>query len=178
VRPEFFKRDPERYPVRFLAGIWEQRTGTRLTPKQLGQLRDLRTALGELTRDVIDWMTEPVHWWRFGQQVRAESGLQSAPPSPHVGFLLMHRGRALKVMRVELHHSTSAAHRRFCARLDELRCEQWRHLLLVYSADRPEWISKIAAAHTTTDLQRLFIEIVDENTARFDIGSIVEQSPL
>ena len=35
------KRDPKQHPVRFLAGIWQQRTATQLTPKELGQLRDL-----------------------------------------------------------------------------------------------------------------------------------------
>src|SRR5688572_9315771 len=68
------KRDPVEHPVRFLAGLWEQRTETRLTPKELGQLRDLRKALGDFTREVIEWMLDPVHWWRFCQQVRAESG--------------------------------------------------------------------------------------------------------
>src|SRR5665213_461351 len=109
VRSDFFTRDPERHPVRFLAGIWEQRTGTHLTSKQFGQLQYLKNALGNFTRDVIEWMLDPVHWWRFCEQVRAESRLHSAPPFPHVGFILKHHGRALRIMREELRTSTAAA---------------------------------------------------------------------
>ena len=46
------KRDPEHQPVRFLASLWEQRTGTHLTPKELGQLRDIR---GNLATSPVLW---------------------------------------------------------------------------------------------------------------------------
>jgi hypothetical protein len=159
------KTDSEHQPVRFLAGLWEQRTGTHLTPKELGQLRDLRKRLGEFTRDVIDWMVEPIHWWRFCQQVRAESGLHSAPPDPHVGFLLKHHGRALRIMRLELHHSTAAADARFCTQLDSMRSEQLKRLLCVLTAGAPEWQARIESAQTLTELRRVFIDFVDENSA-------------
>jgi len=158
-------RDPEHHAVRFLAGVWEQRTGTQLTPKELGQLRDLRKALGDFTRDVIEWMLEPVHWWRFCQQVRAESGLHSAPPYPHVGFLLKHHGRALKHLRVEVHPSTAPAHVSFCMRLDRLRFEQLKTFLLATGAATSEWQARVNAAQTLTDLQRVFIDLSDETTA-------------
>ena len=159
------KSDPEHQPVRFLAGVWEQHTGTRLTPKELGQLRDLRKALGDFTRDVIEWMLDTGHWWRFCQQVRAESGLHSAPPCPHVGFLLKHHGRALKHLRMALRQSTAPAHVSFCTKLDRLRFEQLKTLMLVYAAGRAEWQARVNAAQTLTDLQRVFIDIVDEDTA-------------
>jgi hypothetical protein len=159
------KSDPVHQPVRFLAGVWEQRTGVQLTSKELGQLRDLRKALGEFTRDVIEWMLDPVHWWRFCQQVRAESGLHSAPPYPHVGFLLKHHGRALKYLRVELHQSSVEVHVSFCTRLDRLRFEQLKTFLLATGAATPEWQARVNAAQTLTDLQRVFIDLSDETTA-------------
>lgn len=159
------KSDPKLQPVRFLADVWEQHTGSRLTPKELGQLRDLRKALGEFTRDVIDWMLDPVHWWRFCQQVRADSGLRSAPPYPHVGFLLKHHGRALKHLRIELQQSPAAAHISFCTRLDRLRFEQLKTLLLATGAATPEWHARVCAAQTLTDLQRVFIDLPDQTTA-------------
>lgn len=166
MRPEWkLKNDPDHQPVRFLAGVWERHTKTRLSPKELGQLRDLRKALGEFSQEVIEWMLDPVHWWRFCQQARAESGLHRAPPSPHVGFLLKHHGRALKYLRVELHQSTAAAHVSFCTRLDRLRFEQLKTLLLATGAATPEWHARVNAAQTLTDLQRVFIDLSDETTA-------------
>jgi hypothetical protein len=160
------KRDPQQHPVRFLAGVWEERTETHLTPKELGQLRNLRNSfveknLGDFTRHVIEWMLDPVHWWRFCQQVRAESGpgLHYAPPHPHVGFLLKHRNRALKLVRWESRHSTAPADVSFCTRLDQWEFNEWKSLLLVHAADKPDWLAKIEAADTVTDLQRIFNDL-------------------
>jgi hypothetical protein len=167
VRPAWkTKRDPQQHPVRFLAGIWEQRTGQHLTPKELGQLRDLRKNLDDLTRHVVEWMLDPDHWWRFCQYVQSQSGpgLHPAPPHPHVGFLLKHRGRALNIMRSELRHSTAAPDVSFCARLDQLRYNQLKSLVLVYAAGKPDWLARIDAAQTPTDLDQVFIDIVDEPT--------------
>jgi hypothetical protein len=166
------KRDPEHHPVRFLAGLWQERmassfgvVGMQLTPKELGQLKSLRKALGDFTRDVIEWVLDPVHWWRFSQQVRAEAKLHGAPPHPHVGFLLAHHGRALSIMRWELRDSTAAADISFCTKLDRLRYEQWKALLLVYADGIPAQVTKAATAKTLPDIQRAFIEIVDESIA-------------
>jgi hypothetical protein len=169
LKPEWtLKRDPECQPVRFLGGIWQQRLtanfgviATELTPKELGQLKSLRKALGDLTREVIEWMLNPVNWWHFCQQVRAESRLHHAPPHPHIGFLLAHRGRGLRIMRSKLRNSTAAADVNFCTKLDQLRYEQWKPLVLIYAAVRPEWLAKIEAATTLIDMQRVFVELVD-----------------
>jgi hypothetical protein len=157
------KRDPVHHPVRFLAGLWEERTEMQLTPKELGQLKSLRKYLGDLTQDVIGWMLNSVNWWHFCQQVRAESGLHTAPPDPHIGFLLRHHTRALRLMRRELRYSTAPADIGFCAKLDRLRYEQWKALALVYADAIPERLAKIEAAKTVTDVQRAFIELVDES---------------
>ncbi len=93
------KTDPEKHPVRFLGSIWQQKmianfgvAGRSVTPKELGQLKSLRLRLGDLTREVIEWAVEPVNWWHFCQQVRAESKIHLVPDYPHCGFLLGHRG--------------------------------------------------------------------------------------
>src|SRR5712671_182451 len=154
------KQDPKHHPVRFLAGIWQQRTATQLIPKELGQLQDLREALGDFTRDVIEWILDPVHWWHFCQHVRAESGLNRAPDYPHLGFLFKHRGRALRIMRWELRKSNSEAD--IVKRLEHRQYEEIRTLLKVaYAVGRTEWLAKIEEAKTLTDIQQVFIEIVD-----------------
>ena len=137
----------------------------QLTPKELGQLKLLMKALGDLTTYVIDWMLDPLNWWRFSHQVRAESGLYSAPHHPHVGFLLAHHGRALRIMRWELRDSTSAAHVSFCTKLDQLRYQQLKALTLIYADGLPERLAKIEETQTLTELQRVFIQLVDESTA-------------
>jgi hypothetical protein len=171
VKPNWkSKRDPEQQPIRFLAGVWEQRMMSnfgitvRLTSKEMGQLKLLKKSLGDLTRDVIEWMLNPVNWWHFCQQVRAESGLHHAPDHPHVGFLLAQHGRGLKIMRWRLSNSTAPADVSFCTRLDQLRYEQWKSLVLVCADGIPERLTKIAAATTLTDIQLVFIDIADEST--------------
>jgi hypothetical protein len=134
------------------------------SPKKTHGTSFVSASIATHTREVIDWMLDSVNWWRFCQQVRAESGLHSAPPYPHIGFLLKQRSRVLKIMRVELGHSTVAAHVRFCTRLDQVRFVQLKTLILVYSLGRSEWLPQIDAAHTVTDLQRLFIKVVDQKT--------------
>jgi hypothetical protein len=166
LKPDWWlKRDPEHQPVRFLAGIWEERTGTQLTPKELGQLKSLRKALGDLTRDVIEWMLNAVNWWHFCQQVRAESGLHHAPDHPHIGFLLRHHGRALKTMRCKLRDSIAPADVCFCTKLDRLRYEQLKALTLIYAHCIPERLAKIEAAGTLIEIEKVFVELADENTA-------------
>jgi hypothetical protein len=71
----------------------------------LGQLKPLRKTLGALTRDVVEWMVDPVNWWHFCQQVCAESRLRRAPDHPHLGFLLA-IGIGLRVMHSKLRNST------------------------------------------------------------------------
>jgi hypothetical protein len=68
-------------------------------------------------------------------------------------------------MRWELHDSTSAAHVSFCTSLDRLRYEQMRALVLVYAAGIPDLLARTEAAKSLTDVQRVFIDIVDESTA-------------
>jgi|SRR5208282_5187356 len=162
------KRDPEQHPVRFLAGLWQERltanfgiTETPLTPKELGQLKSLRKALGDLTRDVVEWMLNPVNWWHFCQQVRADSRSHRAPDYPHVGYLLAHHGIGLKIIRARLHDSNPAGD--FVRRIDQIRYEQMKTFLLVFAGGIPERLAKIAYATTLTDIQRVFIEMMGES---------------
>lgn len=163
------KRDPQHHPVRFLAGLWQQRMKDKfgvivpLMPKELGQLNSLRKALGDLTPDVIEWMLDPVNWWHFCQQVRSDSGSHRAPDYPQVGYLLAHHGIGLKIMRSRLRDSNPAGD--FVQRVDQIRYEQMKTLLLVgYANGVPERLAKIEGAKTLTDIQRVFIEM-DESMA-------------
>lgn len=90
--------------------------------------------------------------------------MHTTPSDPQIGFLLTHRNRALKIMRRELRDSSAPADIDFGRRLDRLRYEQWKALALVYAEGIPERLAKIGTAKTLTDIQRVFIEIVDENT--------------
>ncbi len=162
------KRDPEQHPVRFLAAVWQRQLtanfrgiGRPLTPKELGQLKSLRKALGDLTRDVIEWMLNPVNWWHSCQQVRAESGSHRAPDYPNVGYLLAHHGIGLKIMRSRLRDSSPAGD--FVRRLDQRRYGQMRNLALVFAEGKTERLARIEVATTLTEIQKVFIELVDES---------------
>ena len=85
------------------------------------------------------------------------------PDDPEIGFLLEHRNVALKAVRWKLRESTDEQDVLFCRMLDQIRFEQFKSLTLVYAHGLPEMLEKIAAAKTLTDIQRIFIEIVDEN---------------
>jgi hypothetical protein len=162
------KTDPQQHPVRFLAALWQKRltdnprvSGRAFTPKQYGQLKQLKDSLGDLTQHVIEWVLKPANWWRFSQQVRAEAKLYRVPDDPEIWFLVKHRNRALRIMRWELRYSTVPADLHFCAEIDRIRLHQLKSLLLVCAAGHPEQLSKIAGAKTLSDMQRLFIEIMD-----------------
>ena len=167
------KRDPEHHPVRFLAFLWQQRLasnsrvcGLCWTGKQYGQLKTLKEALGDLTQHVVEWMLIPENWWRFSQQVRSEGKLYRVPPVPDLGFLLTHRNRGLRIMRWALHKSTAPDDVVFVQKLNRLRYEQMKNLVLVYADSMPEQLVKIEAAKTLTDIQKVFIEVVDKWSAR------------
>jgi hypothetical protein len=162
------KRDLEHHPVRFLAGLWQQRMTANfrvaerpLTPKELGQLKSLRKVLGDLTRDVIEWMVDPVNWWHFRQQIRAESKNHMVTEHPHIGLLVLRRGTALKVMRSKLSNCSAGA--KFLRRLDHKEFEQMKTLALLYAEGKPERLDRIEAAKTLTEIQKVFIDLVDES---------------
>jgi hypothetical protein len=171
------KTDPEHHPVRFLASIWQQQMKANfgvaerpMTSKEFGQLKALRLHWGDLTREVIEWVVDPVNWWHFCQQVQAESKIHLVPDYPHVGFLIRHRGTGLRVMRSKLCNSGAGAD--FMKRLDQREYEQMKTLLLVCAAGTPVRLAKIGEAKTLIDIQRVFIEIVDESTAASNIPSL------
>ena len=93
----------ELQPVIRLANLWNASTrevygGTKhpLTPKQLGQLKMLRSRLGYWARFVIDWTIS--NWAPFAKAAKSAAGLASAPPLPHIGFLLCHYHIAVGLM--------------------------------------------------------------------------------
>lgn len=103
------KVDPEHYPTRFLASLWQQRMARNfrvaaqpLSPKQYGQLNSLRESLGDLAQHVIESMLEPKNWFDFAQQIRVENKLFRVPDYPDIGFLLKHRHTAVRGMHWDL----------------------------------------------------------------------------
>jgi hypothetical protein len=117
----------------------------------------LRERYGELTRYVIEWMSDPVNWWHFCQQVRRDLKvkLYNAPDRPHLGFLVMNSGIGLSLMRSGLRGSPVPAD--FIQQLDQLRYEQLKTLLVVLADGLPERLARIEAAKTLTDMQRVFV---------------------
>jgi hypothetical protein len=159
------KTDPEKHPVRFLASIWQQRMKANfgllviVSPKEYGQLRDLRMHLGNLTQGVIEWIVDPIHWWHFCQQVRKESKNHRVSERPDIGLLLLRRGSALRVMRSKLSDSPTGGD--FIKKLEQRNYEQVKALTLVYADHKPELLTKVEAAKTLADMQRVFIEMTD-----------------
>ncbi len=166
------KTDPEKHPVRFLASIWQQKMKSnfgivinQMTGQEYGQLKTLRKHEGELTRDLIEWVVEPVNWWHFCQRVPVELKITvMLPKYPHVGFLLRYRGIALRAMRAELINSNAGGD--FIKKLDQREYERTKAFLLAaYAQGKPERLAKIEGAKTLTDIQKLFIEMTDESAA-------------
>jgi hypothetical protein len=165
------KTDPEKHPVRFLASVWQQKmtanfgvAGRSMMPKELGQLKSLRLHLGDLTREVIEWIVDPINWWHFCQQVRAESKNHMVTAYPDIGLLLLRKGSALRVMRSKLSNCSSGAD--FIKKLDHKQYEQMKALALLYAKGSPERLAKIEGAKALTDIQQVFIDIVDESTSK------------
>jgi hypothetical protein len=170
VKPSWVsKTDPLHHPVRFLAAVWQQRMKEKFgfesdfTSKEFGQLRNLKNALVDLTPDVIEWMLDPINWWIFCQQVRAELKVRFVPDYPEVGFLLLYRGVALRLMHARLCNSIAGAE--FITKIEKRWYGQNKNLLLVYAIGNPERLAKINAAKTLADMQMVFNEIMDEASA-------------
>ncbi|MCU1305402.1 MAG: hypothetical protein JWN45_97 [Acidobacteriaceae bacterium] len=165
------KTDPVHHPVRFLAGVWQQRmkerfgiTGVQFTPKEFGQLKRVMNAFGDLSREVIEWMLDPVNWWHFCQQVRSELGIHFVPDYPEVGFLLGYRGVGLNLMYSKLRYSIEWAD--FINRLEKKKYEQTKNLLLLYAVGKPGELAKIEAAKTLSEIELLFNEMLDDDAVQ------------
>jgi len=155
--------------VRFLASIWQQKMTANfgvfvsMTPKEKGQLTALRLHWGDLTREVIEWIVDPVNWWHFCQQVRAESKNHLVTEYPDIGLLLLRRGSALRVMRSKLSNCSAGAE--FIMKLDQKDYEQARALALVYAEGKPERLANIEAAKTLADMQKVLNELMEVSAA-------------
>ena len=161
------KTDPEDHPVRFLASIWQKRLasnprvgGMCWRDQQYGQMKKLRESLGDLTQHVVEWMLMPENWWQFTQQVRTEAKLYRVPADPDLGFLLVHRNRARRIMRWALQGSTDSADIDFIEKRDQWLFQEIKNLALVYADGMPEQIVKIEGAKTLTGMQTVFREVV------------------
>jgi len=164
------KTDPVHHPVRFLAGIWQQRMNekfgiqkTDFTSQHFGQLKSLVNVLDDLTGNVIEWMVDPVNWWHFCQQVRAELGVHFVPDCPVVGFLLQYRGVAMRLMHARLCNSIAWAD--FITKLERRWYGEKKQLLLIYAQGNPEQLARINAAQTFAEIELVFNEMMDESMA-------------
>lgn len=164
------KTDPKLHPDRFLASIWERKMQANFgitvsvlgEGQKMGQLRNLRIHLGDLAQPVIEWVLDPANWWHFCEQIRKEVKNHRVSDYPDIGLLLKRRGTALRVIRSS--HCTASAE--LVQKVQQREYDRIKALLLAsYAAGKPERLAKIAAAKTLTDMQRVFIEFTDEDTA-------------
>jgi hypothetical protein len=166
VKPHWVdKVDPERYPARALADLWQKRlygnfrVEAWISRKEYGQFRDLHRFLGKWTSFVIEWMTVPAHWRHFAEMIRQQAKLLTVPLVPRIGFLLQQRTRALKIMCEYLRDSGSPAAIRFVAEQDLIARKNLGEASLLLSGDSPELLSKITAANTPAEIHAVFSEI-------------------
>lgn len=99
------KQKSETQPVPVLAALWQSRmktlfgvVGKPLTPRDFGQLKKLRTCLGGVTSELIDWALN--NWGSFATKAAAEAGIGVWPAHPHIGFLLAHHALALELQSI------------------------------------------------------------------------------
>jgi hypothetical protein len=86
-----------------LADYWQERMSKYLgqpaqplTPKQLGQIKNLLRDTGGVSKRIINYAFD--HWEDFTSQTMATAGLPVCPKHPHIGYLLTHRDEALAFM--------------------------------------------------------------------------------
>ena len=169
VKPSWVsKTDPVKYPVRSLASLWQQRMkerfeidGPEFTEKEFGQFKHLVKGLGDLNREVVEWMVDPANWWLFGQQVRSELPVSLIPDRPHIGFLLQYRGIGLRLMDSKLRDLSEWAD--FISKLDKRKYEENRKLLWAYAMGNPEALAKIEAAQTLPEIELLLSDVFNSN---------------
>lgn len=162
------KTDPVKHPVRFLGSIWQRLMNIKfgiaeqpLTPKEYGQLKVVKQHLGDLTRDLIEWVVDPINWWYFRQEVRGRWKTLFVPERPDIGFLLKRRGVALRVMRSKL--IESGTNEELVKKLDAREHQQIKDLALVYASGNSDQMAKVQAANTLPDIQQVLNEILDHN---------------
>jgi hypothetical protein len=90
------------HSVPSLAGGWQRRTAKAgaphrpLTPKDLGQIKYLRSRLDDVTHCVIGWTVN--NWTLFCERAVSDRGLSGSPANPHLGFLVAHYDSAVTIM--------------------------------------------------------------------------------
>lgn len=139
-----------------------------MTDKEFGQLKTLRLHLGDLTREVIEWIVDPVNWWHFCQQIRAESKNHRVSEYPNVGLVLLRRGSAMRVIRSKLSNSSAGAD--FIKKLDQKQYDQIKALAMVYAEAKPQRLAKIEAAKTLTDMQQVLNELIEKSAGEPTVG--------
>jgi hypothetical protein len=103
MQNDYTKFTTEQNPVVQLASLWQRRqkqlSGTfprPLTRREMGQLKFMRTKVGPWAYFVTEWALN--NWPQFSQRAKLDNGTDSAPTTPHIGFLLAHVDTALNLM--------------------------------------------------------------------------------
>jgi len=101
-----------------------------------------------------------VNWLHFCQEVRAGWKTIFIPKYPHVGFLLARKAVAVRVMRAKLSNSSEGAE--FVKKVEAKEYQQMKTLLVTaYAKGNFERLTKIEAAKTLTEIQKVFVEMAD-----------------
>lgn len=125
-----------------LANIWRSNvkrtfgvTPKAFTPKEFGQMKQLRNNLGELTSELIRWSIS--NWSVLCLDATASAGLPSTPNNPHIGFLLAHYANAVNLMYTEAKQKAvkSAADNQFITAIDKLIALQLGQSMTIAAID-------------------------------------------
>lgn len=124
-----------------------------LTPKQYGQLKQLRDKLRELTWYVAGEVVRV--WPQFTQRVETAKGLLCSPSKPHIGFLLAYYDIAVNLLHEVAQNSDSPCATDFAQMVDKRIFEQHQELAEELYGHNPEVIAVMRLATTTEELRSL-----------------------
>ena len=124
------KEKPKLQSVQDLAHSWKSHMNViyeiekPLTPKEFGQLKNLRDKLGDLTGEVLDHTLKS--WPTFCDRIKLDKALSFAPSVPNIGFLLVHAGTAINLMHslTNITKEKSVADIDFTTKIDQLIDQQ------------------------------------------------------
>jgi hypothetical protein len=157
---EVAKQKSESPSVPVLAALWQARVKMIFnaeknpTHREFGQLKMLRDRLGDTATEAIHWALN--NWSRFSNEAKARTGLPSAPPAPHIGFLLAHYDVALSLMYAIAKSTTvkSATDLRFIGKIEQMAAELPQQLQEEISAAAKAQAEEIEKATKAAELQK------------------------
>ena len=157
---EVAQQKSEGQSVPVLAALWKARVKMifnaekPLTHREFGQLKMLRDRLGDTATEVLDWALN--NWSRFSIEATARTGLLSAPPVPHIGFLLAHYDVSISLMFAIAKSAKvkSATDLRFIGRIEQMAAELPQQLQEEISAAAKAQSEEIEKATKAAESQK------------------------